>query len=246
MEKKTNGVDSHFENSITHKEENSSVSMSDFSDDESAMQEYVRDLHSECFHSLLLISLGVGHKVNEENKRNPRIKDALKLLSRQLKSKCRYYLDQDHSLCFQFKGGKEFEESNESGLVVLLGVFACLRINLTYLEKQNAELEGLNILFTTFYPDIMSAYNKISNEFAFDGTVQLGFNTSDPDELLVHLKNMKIERWSEKVNSALEISKESNVNDMTFRNDEKNSSGSDDKKKIGLSNVSVVKNSKAL
>jgi hypothetical protein len=148
--------------------------------------------------------------VKEENKNNPDIKDTLKMISNLLQSKCRYYLDHDYNLCFQVKGGKEFEKSNESGLVTLLGVFACLRINLKYFEQQNPELEGLNMLFTALYPEIMDAYDKVTKKFGFDGTVKLGLNISDPDELLLYLKNMKIERWKENGCPISDVSKNLN------------------------------------
>lgn len=240
MSKNAKRVESHFRNDIDHMGEGSSEPISNVSDNNQSMIDSIRDFYTECFNSLLLVSIGIGYKVNEENRTNPDIKYTLKMLSRSLKSKCRYFLDPDYSLCFQLKGGKEFEESNESGLVILLGVFACLRINLKYLEQKNPDLEGINLLLSTLYPDIMEAYDKVARKFGFDGTVNIGFNTTDPEELLIHLKKMKIERWIDDANLASETSKESNENGTPLNHSEKKSLVSPEIEKIGLSNGSIV------
>jgi hypothetical protein len=105
----------------------------------------------------------------------------LSAFSNHLGSRCIYSFDSGGHLCFEFKDNSEkFLESLESGLLVVLGIFACYRVNLDILEKKSSILKGLNNYLLNNCPETYKAYNTLSKEFDFDsiGPIEIGDNVS--------------------------------------------------------------------
>jgi hypothetical protein len=221
MKKISKNVDSHLKNGVNKKVNSASQMESNSTPDIEALIPCIKSQEDVFLFYFLIIYQGL-YKIGNDTE-NPQVKDLLSSFSKLMDSKCHYFLDTDGSLCFKFKGNKELEKTTEGTLVALLGVFAYLRINLEYLEQQNPELEGLNMLFTGLYPDVMDAYRTITNTFGFDGTVKLGFDKSDPDKLLTQLNSMKIEHWKNDVIKLPQVPTTENVcEEVTISNsDEK-------------------------
>ena len=80
---------------------------------------------------------------------------------------------EDGNICFDMIDDKEFAESNESGLVITLGILACCEINLALLEKYNPSLKGLNKYLSQEFSDYYNAYTQISDQYGFYHSVSL-------------------------------------------------------------------------
>lgn len=144
-----------------------------------------------------LICIGLGHRIKSEKNESHQIDDILSTFSNLMGSKCTYSLDSEGYICFMLDDNEDFRESNESGLVIMLGIFSCFKLNLEFLEYQNPELMGINALLSNEYPGVYNAYRTLTNEFGFEGTVKLGLNpTASDDEIVTFLQNLKVEKWN--------------------------------------------------
>lgn len=162
--------------------------------------------------SILMICIALGHKIKDEPNDTHQIDEILTSFSSLMESKCKYILDSDGTICFELHGNKEFDESDESGLVIELGIFACYKINLEFLECQNTELEGLNKMLLESYPETYNAYCALTNQFGFEGTVNLGLNLEMSDkEMCSTLRNLKVEKWDGGVSINNEIYPEDKI-----------------------------------
>lgn len=158
--------------------------------------ENVIDLENNIYSYFLLISKSIGYKVNENVKNKRNTKQIVKELTSKLNDKCRYFIN-DGALNFEIIGGQSELESNEAMILVAFGAFACLRINLEYLELRNPELKGMNDILKILYPEAKEAYEFVSKKFGFNKTVYIGFKHDSPEELLEHMKAMKLESWNQ-------------------------------------------------
>ncbi len=162
--------------------------------------------------SILMICSALGHKIKDEPNDHHQIDEILASFSSLMQSKCKYILDSNGTICFELHGNKEFEESNESGLVIELGIFACYKINLEFLEYQNTELEGLNKMLLESYPETYNAYCALTNQFGFEGTVNLGLNLEmSEEEMCSVFQNLRVEKWNGVVSMHNEIFPEEKV-----------------------------------
>lgn len=154
------------------------------------------DMESDIYDYFQLILVGLGYKVNDRIKSMPNTKNIVKALSSELTEKCRFNISKGQ-LRFELKGDDSFLESNEAGILITLGVFACLRINLEYLEIRNPELKAMNEILYFLFPEAKQAYDEVSKKFGFNKTVFVGFTYDSPEELLEHMKAMKLESWNQ-------------------------------------------------
>lgn len=164
---------------------------------------------------LLLIS-GLGYKVKDENNESHQIDDILSSFNNLVGSKCKFTLGAT-GICFKPEPNENFEESEESGLLILLAIFACFRINLGYLESQNLLLKGLNEYLSRDFPEIYYGYCALSQHNGFDRTVNLGLNPPEtPEEILGYLLNMKAEKWNRDITKPDIHLPATEVSDNTF------------------------------
>ena len=145
----------------------------------------------------MFLIYGLAYKVKEENNESHQIDDILSSWNKLIGSKCKYGLNSDGAYYCKFKSKENFLQSEETSMLVPFGIFACLRINLEFLEYQNPILEGLNEGLSRDYPEIYNAYCALSQQYDFDSTVNLGLNLPEtPEEMLSYLLNMKAEKWN--------------------------------------------------
>lgn len=153
-----------------------------------------------------VICIGLGYKIKDEKNEAHQIDNILDSFSSLMGTKCKYSLDSDGSICYKLEDNKVFEESKESGLVIFLGIFACFKLNLEYLEFQNPELKGLNKFLLLEYAETYNAYRALTNQYGFEGTVKLGFNGSiSPEKVYSFWMNMKVDKWKNVLNKQYEV-----------------------------------------
>jgi hypothetical protein len=159
--------------------------------------QYEDEAKHDFFGSTLLLASGLGYKVKDENNESHQIDDILRSFNNLLGSIYKFSLATDGNICLKIESNGNLDESAEQGVLILLGIFACLRINLEFLESQNLQLKGLNVSLSGDYPKIYYGYCALSQQYGFDRTVNLGLNPPDsPKEMLPYLQNMKVEKWN--------------------------------------------------
>lgn len=167
-----------------------------------AILELYYEFEIEIRYSFYLIMVRLGGEFTKKYHQSLGIEKILNSFNKLVHAKCSYSLNSDKVFCFTNHGGEEFYNSSEFNLYASLGILACLRINLEYLELKNPRLDGLVLLLSCLYPEAVDAYLKISKQFGFDGTTSLEYDISDEKEFKSFLVSMEIERWNqEKVQS---------------------------------------------
>jgi hypothetical protein len=190
-----------------------------------SLEEIDNEMVSNFQYSFLLIIKGLGCKIKNENNESHQIDDILRSFSNLMGSKCKYRIASDGDICFKWKDNQEFEESSESGIVILLGILACFKINLEFLEYQNPTLKGLNEFLLQDYPETYNAYCALTNQFKFDGTVKLGLNLPlSAEEVLSYWLNMKVEKGN---NELLELKNNPKVENVCKDSSTSKTKGSD-------------------
>jgi hypothetical protein len=147
--------------------------------------------------ALFFLSISLGPKVSKLNNESHHIDVILSYLSELLVSKCKFLLDSDGRLCYNFKDQDEQSlESDESGLLIMIGVFACYKINLEYLELKNPKWKGLNKTLSEAFPEIYDVYISLSKKFDFKGTARLwtAQNISEK-RIQKYLQNPVVDFW---------------------------------------------------
>ncbi len=113
-------------------------------------------------------------------------------------TKCQYSICEEGNICFDVINANEFHESTESGLVITLGIFACSKLNLVYLEKHNLMLEGMNQYLAKEFSFCYNAYTKLSEKYGFDRTIHMGFDMPiEANEIYHFLNNLMVEKCNE-------------------------------------------------
>ncbi len=124
--------------------------------------------------ALTILTLGLRTEFGKVNNDDHHIDEILNSLSEYPALKCKYFLDSEGKLGYNYEDqGEEFKQSEECELIDMFGVFAFFQINLEYFELRNPKWKGMNKTLSRRFPEIYDAYINLSKMFGFSGTARL-------------------------------------------------------------------------
>jgi len=149
----------------------------------------------EIFSALCILCHGLLPEVSTINNESHRIDEILSSLSELLASKCKFFLESDGRLGYNFTDESDkSSDSEEHALLVMIGKFACFQINLEYLELRNPKWKRLNETLSKAFPDIYDAYVSLSKKFGFTVTARLVNNPCiSKKKCRKYLRNTEVE-----------------------------------------------------